>query len=403
MRPLILVVLSALVLLLTACAAPALTLPQDPLALSRTFVALNAAKQDLTENLITAGASVRGHTAAAPETTADLQALCDKTAGASRCALLDADRAIQAVTPGSPRAYTGAVTHPWQKAAAGATALECSQVYRALEGYDALDAGITLNDGNSLAVTLQLGHWLDSQIAPVVAGLPVEIWIMQPDGQILYDANHEEIGRNLFADPLYKPYPELQELGKRIAAEARGSGSYTFLRQDMQAPVDKTADWRTFEFCGQPWRVVMAHGGQVRDDGSALVAAPDLTAAQDALRAAATDPVLGDALATGDEAWGRTVFRSLYDAYPDIYAVQYLDKDGVNQFGYPPENSLVGYDFRSLQSPRDEVFLEVLQLEHEESFELPLLEGPTGHFFFAPVYRGAEFLGMVYLIQTDRQ
>ena len=83
------------------------------------------------------------------------------------------------------------MTHPWQKAAAGATALECSQVYRAPEGYDALDVGIALDDGASLAVTLPLGQWLNSQIKPVIAGLPVEIWIMQPDGQILYDANDE--------------------------------------------------------------------------------------------------------------------------------------------------------------------------------------------------------------------
>ena len=401
MRPRIFAVLPALVLLMTACVAPALTLPQDPLALSRTFVALNAAKQDLTETLIAAGAHVRGRAPDAPETAADLQALCDKTAGASRCALLDASRVVQAVAPDSKRAYAGATAHLWQEA--GDSELQCSQVYRAPEGYDVLDVGIDLNDGAALAVSLPLGQWLDSQIAPVVAGLPVEIWIMQPDGQILYDANRAEIGRNLFADPLYKPYPELQELGKQIATEASGSGKYTFLREDMSAPVEKTADWKTFEFCGQPWRVVMAHGGQVRDDGSSLVSAPDLTAAQDALRTAAADPVLSEALATGDEAWGRTVFRSLYDAYPNIYAVQYLDRDGVNQYGYPPENSLVGYDFRSLQSPRDELFLEVLQLEHEDSLELPLLEGPMGHFFFVPVYHDAEFLGMVYLIQTDRQ
>ena len=80
MRPLIFVVLSALVLLLTACSAPALTIPQDPLALSRTFVALNAAKQDLTETLIAAGAHVRGRAPDAPETAADLPAVDAATA-----------------------------------------------------------------------------------------------------------------------------------------------------------------------------------------------------------------------------------------------------------------------------------------------------------------------------------
>ena len=83
--------------------------------------------------------------------------------------------------------------------------------------------------------------------------------------------------------------------------------------------------------------------------------------------------------------------------------MQFLDKVGVNQYGYPPENSLIGYDFRSLQSPRDEIFLEALQLEHDMSFDLPLLEGPDGRFFLTPVVRDGEFLGMIYLIQTERQ
>jgi hypothetical protein len=32
---------------------------------------------------------------------------------------------------------------------------------------------------------------------------------MQKDGRILYDPDTEEIGRMLFDDPLYKPYPQL--------------------------------------------------------------------------------------------------------------------------------------------------------------------------------------------------
>lgn len=390
-------------LFLVACGAPSFAIPQDPLALIRTFVALNDASTALSDSLDGAAAAVRSQSSDLDSVTAALQSLCEKIPGAARCALLDPGRIIRAVAPADSSPYLGTVAHLWQATAPDGQGLACTQVYRAPEGYDALDAGVTLADGSAVAVTLQLGRWLDSQIAPVVAGLPVEIWIMQPDGLILYDHNQEEIGRNLFADPLYSPYPQLQELGKQIAAQEDGSGTYTFLRQDMQEPVEKYAQWQTLDFCGRPWRVVMAHAGQVRDDGNSLVDSPNLTAAQDALRQAAADPVLGDALATGDEAWGRTVFRALYDAYPDVYAIEYLDRNGVNQYGYPPENSLIGYDFRSLQSERDALFLEVLQLEHETNFDQPLLEGPTGHFFFVPVYRGAEYLGMIYLIQIDRQ
>lgn len=64
--------------------------------------------------------------------------------------------------------------------------------------------------------------------------------------RILYDPDTEEIGRMLFDDPIYKPYPHLLDLGRRIAEERTGSGSYEFPAMGgLEEPVRKEANWST--------------------------------------------------------------------------------------------------------------------------------------------------------------
>lgn len=86
-----------------------------------------------------------------------------------------------------------------------------------------------------------------------------ELWLMQPDGRIIYDQNPEEIGRMLFSDPLYAGYEGLLKLGKEIAAAPSGEGSYIFLAANAPEPVIKKALWQTVRLHNQEWRVVLAY------------------------------------------------------------------------------------------------------------------------------------------------
>lgn len=86
-----------------------------------------------------------------------------------------------------------------------------------------------------------------------------ELWIMQPDGLIIYDRDQDEIGRRLFSDPLYADHRNLLELGKTIAASPTGEGSYIFLAPGHQEKVIKKATWQTVALHGRQWRVVLAH------------------------------------------------------------------------------------------------------------------------------------------------
>jgi hypothetical protein len=86
-----------------------------------------------------------------------------------------------------------------------------------------------------------------------------ELWIMQPDGLIVYDQDKAEIGRMLFSDPVYAGYGNLLELGKRIATSPVGEGSYVFLAPALKDEVIKNAVWQTIRLHDREWRVVLAY------------------------------------------------------------------------------------------------------------------------------------------------
>lgn len=137
-----------------------------------------------------------------------------------------------------------------------------SKTFKAVEGFDAVAIHYPINSKHGTALQGELSllikpeNVLEAAIAPAVKDAPLEAWAMDTYGNILYDADTVEIGRNLFTDSLYQEYPELLELGKRIAAEKTGSGEYSFLKEGMREKVRKQAQWDTVELYGTEWRIV---------------------------------------------------------------------------------------------------------------------------------------------------
>lgn len=101
-------------------------------------------------------------------------------------------------------------------------------------------------------------HLLSSMIGPISAYMPVSIFLMQTDGLFIYDVDTKQIGLNIFTDPLYKPFPELVALCRRMAAVRERSGVYRFYRKVGEAPITKAVEWRTVELHGTPWRLAVA-------------------------------------------------------------------------------------------------------------------------------------------------
>jgi basic membrane protein A and related proteins len=101
-------------------------------------------------------------------------------------------------------------------------------------------------------------YLLSSIIGPVASTLPVDIFLMQTDGLIIYDVDTKQIGRNAFTDPLYRPFPEVIAFARKMIEAPEGTGAYSFYQKGMDAPVAKTAYWRTVSLHGTPWRLAIA-------------------------------------------------------------------------------------------------------------------------------------------------
>ncbi len=86
-----------------------------------------------------------------------------------------------------------------------------------------------------------------------------ELWIMQPDGMIIYDQNRGEIGRMLFSDPIYAEYENLLKLSKEIVSAPSGEGSYIYLSPESNIKVIKNAIWQSIKLHDREWRVVLAY------------------------------------------------------------------------------------------------------------------------------------------------
>ncbi len=375
------------------------------------LLALQAAIQTVLDrtdaDLEVAAANLAQTGLASAETRAILNELCDKHPYVVDCCTVDQNGVIVAMEPEAYRESEGSNISDQEHVLRLQETQEpvLSLAFRAVEGFDAvaLQWPIFAPDGKlsgSVSMLIRPGSLLATLIEPEVQGFPIDVWVMQTDGRILYDSDTEEIGRNLFTDPLYQPFPELLSLGVEIAANASRSGSYTFLGRGMSAPVEKSASWVTVGLHGTDWRVVATQ--VVAGDASTVhrgLSELGLLSTDAALKALTQNEELQRAMAAGDRNTTLNIFRQFYEANPGLYAIQWADASCMNRFGYPEENSLTNYDCRAGRTPASEKLVAAIEAREATSFEVPLVEGNTGRFVIAPLYAGDEYLGVVYTIQ----
>jgi hypothetical protein len=280
-----------------------------------------------------------------------------------------------------------------------------SKVIKAVEGFDAVDLEhpVFSSKGElagSVSVLIRPETMLAAIISPVVQGMPVDVWLMQKDGRILYDPDEAEVGKMLFDDPVYKPYPQLLALGKLIAKEIKGTGSYEFLGKGLEKPVKKDAYWTTVGLHGTEWRFVVTHAkaGHALSPGKDLEK-PVTVSYTDALRTLAENAEMKKALSGNNSVKIREMFMDFYSEHKGLYSVQWLDSKGMNRYGYPEENSLINFDVKTLKTPSSKPMLQALSDKKESSFDCRLMEGKTGAFFMVPMYEGGKYLGMIYTIR----
>lgn len=139
-----------------------------------------------------------------------------------------------------------------------------SSGFSSFEGFLAVELARPLYDDKknfvgSISAFIRPELLIDPLLKKSVTPSDFELWIMQPDGLIIFDQDKEEIGRMLFSDPLYADYVSLLDLGRKIASEPTGKGSYIFLAPGAKEKVIKNIVWQSVSLHGREWRIVLAY------------------------------------------------------------------------------------------------------------------------------------------------
>jgi hypothetical protein len=199
-----------------------------------------------------------------PEAGAVLQMLCSLTPHSVDCVTVDKKGIIVNIAPEQYRKAVGSDISSQGHVISflGKKDPELSSVFRVVEGFDAAVMVWPVFDKNkelagSVNIVIRPDKFLSEVITPVVHGLPVDICVLQKDGKVVYDPDQDEIGRILFTDPMYKPYPGLLSFGAKVVKEQNGSGSYTFLSKTSNKVIKKDAWWDTVGIHGTEWRIVI--------------------------------------------------------------------------------------------------------------------------------------------------
>jgi len=135
-----------------------------------------------------------------------------------------------------------------------------SDVFLAAEGYyAAVVAHPVLSNGQVIGgiTPLFLPETILCRIvAPLVKDQEFEMWVMEKGGTVIYDQDAEEIGLNLFTDPLYQPFTELIDAARLIADNESGETYYSFYQTGTHKKVVKKTYWITFYLYGSEWKIV---------------------------------------------------------------------------------------------------------------------------------------------------
>jgi hypothetical protein len=136
-----------------------------------------------------------------------------------------------------------------------------SQMFPAVEGMDAVVIMWPVFSQNgdftgSLSALFKPEEFLYGPSDPFLKGTDISIDVMQLDGLDIYNSKGVDTGINVFTDPDFQQYEDLQVLCHRMVDQESGSGSYTIHAYETGELVTKLAYWETVKLHDTAWRVV---------------------------------------------------------------------------------------------------------------------------------------------------
>lgn len=277
-----------------------------------------------------------------------------------------------------------------------------SKVFLAVEGFPAVafQHPVLTYDGlflGAVSILVRPQALLKSVVDAETRGLNVDVWVMQEDGTIIYDNDDEEIGKNLFTDDLYKPFTGLVELGKRIAAEDGGVSQYDFYAAGTDRVIKKNASWITVDVYGTKWKIVATSSMDPAISPERTLCQLGAETIGQAIVSLSKNDSLLQAASKGDEDGVTEILGEFLKKYP-CFSVQWVDAEMVNRAGVPAANFVPKYKFDAARSPKEAQFVAAVNARKETEYESVLFEGGTARFHLAPMFKGEEYLGMVYYL-----
>jgi hypothetical protein len=193
------------------------------------------------------------------------------------CSIIDADGVKVTVEPAEYKQYEGAnrsdLPHVIELLKNKKPVM--SNVYHSAEDIHAVSVGYPIfsEKGEFLgAVRMLIRH--EGFLKPLVENEPCKIWVMQKNGLIVYDVDPEEIGKNIFSDPIFSPFEDLISFSKTVVSSKSGAGSYSFYIGGLKDKrlAEKIAAWDTAGLYGTEWRVVAMEVSKVSEQPAAAEA-----------------------------------------------------------------------------------------------------------------------------------
>ena len=195
------------------------------------------------------------------------------------CSIINADGVKITVEPAEYKQYEGADRSDLPSVVSLLKTKKpvMSNVYHSAENIHAVSIGYPIfsDKGEFLgAVRMLIRH--EDFLKPLVEEEPCKVWIIQKNGLIVYDADPEEIGKNMFSGPMFSPFEDLISFSKTVVSSKSGAGSYSFYVYGSKDknPVKKIAVWDTAGLYGTEWRVVAMEITKPLEQAPVAVTAP---------------------------------------------------------------------------------------------------------------------------------
>jgi hypothetical protein len=136
-----------------------------------------------------------------------------------------------------------------------------SQMFPAVEGMDAVVIMCPVFSQNgdfigSVSALFKPEGFLYGPSDPFLKGTDIALDVMQLDGLDIYSSKGVDTGINVFTDPEFQQYEDLQALCHQMVDQESGTGSYTIHAYETGELVKKMAYWETVKLHDTVWRVV---------------------------------------------------------------------------------------------------------------------------------------------------